>query len=104
MGTRKGYFFGEAETEGATLAFGGDMWGRDVLRKTIKGTQTSLLVGLTAALFAVMLGTLMGAQAGYYGGRVDAFFNWLYSIFTSIPYLLLILAVAAVLNQKGTMR
>ena len=100
---RQGLVGAAADSRSATLVFGGDLWGRDVLQKTIKGTQTSLLVGLAAALFAVMLGTLMGAPAGYYGGRVDAFFNWLYSIFTSIPYLLLILAVAAVLNQKGTM-
>lgn len=84
------------------LPFGGDKWGRDVLQKTIKGTQTSVLVGLSAALLAAFIGTLFGAQAGYHGGRTDAFFNWIYSVFTSIPYLLLILAIAAVLNQKGT--
>jgi ABC-type dipeptide/oligopeptide/nickel transport system permease subunit len=84
------------------LPLGGDKWGRDVLKKTIRGTQTSVLVGLSAALVAAFIGTLFGAQAGYYGGKTDAFFNWLYSVFTSIPYLLLILAIAAVLNQKGT--
>ena len=99
---RKGLTGAAPEARSATLAFGGDLWGRDVLQKAIKGTETSLLVGLAAALFAVVLGTLLGAQAGYYGGRVDDCLNWLYSIFTSIPYLLLVLAVAAVLNQKGT--
>jgi peptide/nickel transport system permease protein len=84
-----------------TLPLGADKWGRDVLAKTIKGTETSLLVGLASALLATLLGTAFGAQAGYFGGRVDDFFNWLYSVFTSIPYLLLILAIAAVLNQKG---
>jgi peptide/nickel transport system permease protein len=86
----------------ATLPLGGDKWGRDVLQKTLKGMQTSVLVGLAAAFLAAFIGTLFGAQAGYFGGRTDAFFNWLYSVFTSIPYLLLILAIAAVLNQKGT--
>jgi peptide/nickel transport system permease protein len=86
----------------ATLPFGGDKWGRDVLLKTIKGTQTSLLVGLASALLATLLGTLFGAAAGFIGGRTDAVFNWLYSVLTSIPYLLLILAIAAVLDQKGT--
>jgi peptide/nickel transport system permease protein len=85
-----------------SLPLGGDKWGRDVLQKTIKGTQTSVLVGISAALLAALIGTVFGAQAGYFGGRTDAFFNWLYSVFTSIPYLLLILAIAAVLNQKGT--
>ena len=90
------------EPRAARLPLGGDKWGRDVLQKTIKGTQTSVLVGLSAALLAALIGTVFGAQAGYFGGRTDAFFNWLYSVFTSIPYLLLILAIAAVLNQKGT--
>jgi ABC-type dipeptide/oligopeptide/nickel transport system permease subunit len=94
-----------ASTEQAketTLAFGADKWGRDVLKKAIKGTETSLLVGFAAAALATLLGTLFGAFAGYYGRWVDDFFNWLYSVFTSIPYLLLVLAVAAVLGQKGT--
>ena len=90
------------EPRAATLPFGGDKWGRDVLKKTIKGTQTSLLVGLAAAFLAAFIGTVFGAQAGYFGGRIDAFFNWLYSVFTSIPYLLLVLSIAAVLSHKGT--
>jgi len=92
-----------AETGKApTLVFGGDRWGRDVLKKAIKGTETSMFVGLAAAALAAFLATVFGALAGYYGGWIDDFFNWFYSVFTSIPYLLLILAIAAVLNQKGT--
>ena len=89
------------EVREQTLLFGGDKWGRDVLKKAIKGTETSLVVGLAAATLAAFIGTLFGALAGYYGGWLDDFFNWLYSVFTSIPYLLLVLAIAAVLNQKG---
>lgn len=86
----------------ATLLFGGDKWGRDVLAKTIKGTETSIAVGLLAALIATLIGSLLGALAGYFGGWVDDVLNWFYSIFTSIPYLLLILAVAAVVPRgKG---
>lgn len=91
-----------AETRAPTLIFGGDKWGRDVLAKAIKGTETSLFVGLSAAALAALLGTLFGALAGYFGRWIDDFFNWFYSVFTSIPYLLLILSIAAVLNQKGT--
>jgi peptide/nickel transport system permease protein len=90
-----------AEARAATLPFGGDKWGRDVLKKTIKGSETSILVGILSAVLATFLGTLFGALAGYYGKWVDDFFNWFYSVFSSIPYLLLILAVAAVLKQKG---
>jgi peptide/nickel transport system permease protein len=92
-----------AEAAAPTLVFGGDRWGRDVLKKTIKGTETSMFVGLVAAFLAAFLATVFGALAGYYGGWIDDFFNWFYSVLTSIPYLLLILAIAAVLNQKGTL-
>jgi peptide/nickel transport system permease protein len=89
------------EARSATLPFGGDKWGRDVVAKTIKGSETSIFVGIASALLATALGTLFGAIAGYYGRWVDDAFNWFYSVFNSIPYLLLILAVAAVLQQKG---
>ncbi len=87
----------------ASLPFGADKWGHDVLKKTIKGGETSIVVGLVAALLAVTLGTLLGALAGYWGGVVDALLNGLYNIFTAIPSVLLILAVAAVLQQKGVL-
>jgi len=85
----------------ATLPFGADKWGHDVVRKTIKGGQTSIVVGLVAAFVAVALGTLFGALSGFYGGRVDDFFNWFYSVFTAIPSILMILTVAAVLQTRG---
>lgn len=84
-----------------TLPFGADKWGQDVLLKTIKGAETSIIVGVISALVAVVIGTILGAIAGYFGGWVDDVLNWFYNIFTSIPYLLLVLAIAAVLQQKG---
>ncbi|KRH78498.1 oligopeptide transport system permease protein OppC [Ferrovum sp. JA12] len=83
------------------LFFGADKWGRSVALKTIKGSETSILVGLIAALVATFIGTLLGALAGYFGGWVDDLLNWFYNVFTAIPYLLLIFAIAAVLHQKG---
>jgi peptide/nickel transport system permease protein len=85
------------------LPMGSDKWGRDVLSKTIKGAETSILVGLAAALMATVLGSVLGAVSGWYGGIVDDLSNWLYNVFHSIPGILLILAIAAVLNTKGTM-
>jgi len=86
-----------------TLPFGADKWGHDVVRKTVKGGQTSIVVGLVAAFVAVALGTLFGALSGFYGGRVDDFFNWFYSVFTAIPAILMILTVAAVLQTRGVL-
>jgi peptide/nickel transport system permease protein len=91
------------EERRATLPFGADKWGRDVIAKTIKGSETSIFVGIAAALVATLIGTVLGAVAGYYGRWVDDALNWFYSVFSSIPYLLLIFAVAAVLQHKGTL-
>ncbi len=82
-----------------SLPFGGDKWGRDVLAKAVKGSEVSIFVGLTAALFATLIGTFLGAMAGYWGGKVNDFLEWFYNIFTSIPYILLILAFAAVFKR-----
>jgi len=91
------------EQRRTTLPFGADKWGRDVVAKTIKGSETSIFVGIAAAIVATFIGTVLGAVAGYYGRWVDDALNWFYAVFSSIPYLLLILAVAAVLQHKGTM-
>ncbi|QJR11661.1 hypothetical protein DSM104443_02740 [Usitatibacter rugosus] len=82
-----------------TLPFGGDKWGRDVLLKAIKGSEVSIFVGLVAAVLATIIGTFLGAMAGYWGGKVNDFLEWFYNIFTSIPYILLILAFAAVFKK-----
>lgn len=82
-----------------TLPFGGDRLGRDVLDKAIKGTQVSVAVGVLAALLATVLGTVLGAVSGFFGGKVGDFLEWLYTVFTSIPDILLIFTLAAVLNR-----
>jgi peptide/nickel transport system permease protein len=84
-----------------TLPFGGDKWGRDVLKKVVKGSEVSIFVGLAAALLATFIGTVLGAMAGYWGGKVNDILEWFYNIFTSIPYILLILAFAAVATSTG---
>jgi oligopeptide transport system permease protein len=82
-----------------TLPLGGDRLGRDVLAKTIKGAQVSILVGICAALLATVVGTLLGALAGYFGGVVDDALEWLSNVFASVPYILLIFALAAVFKS-----
>jgi peptide/nickel transport system permease protein len=86
-----------------TLPFGADKWGHDIIKKTIKGSETSIIVGLVAAFLATLLGTVFGALSGYFGKTVDDIFNWFYSIFTAVPNMLLIMAVAAVLQHKGVL-
>ena len=82
-----------------TLPFGGDRLGRDVLAKAIKGAEISILVGLSAAALATLIGTFLGALAGFFGGRVDDLLEWVYNVFTAIPGILLIFAFAAVFGR-----
>lgn len=92
--------FQTSETpKSATLPLGGDRLGRDVLSKAIKGAQVSIAVGLIAALFATVIGTVLGAVGGYFGGKVGDFLEWVYNVFTAIPYILLIFSLAAVLKS-----
>jgi peptide/nickel transport system permease protein len=82
-----------------TLALGADRLGRDVLSKTLKATQTSVFVGLLAALVATAIGTLLGALAGFFGRWVNDSLEWLYSVFTAIPDILLILTFAVIFGR-----
>lgn len=88
-----------ATVKADTLPMGADLRGRDVLQKVLKGTSTSLLVGLLGALAAILIGTVLGGFGGYFGRRVDDLLMWFYSVFTSVPDMLLLLAFSAVLHR-----
>jgi len=80
--------------------FGTDIHGQSVLRKTLYGTKISITVALLASLISLAIGVPLGAIAGYFRGFVDEIIVWLYSTLSSIPYILLILAFAFVLENK----
>jgi len=86
----------------ATLPFGADRLGRDVLAKALKGAQVSILVGVSAAVVATLLGTVLGALAGFFGGPMGDVLEWVYNVFTAIPGILLIFAFAAVFPRGVT--
>jgi oligopeptide transport system permease protein len=83
----------------ATLAFGADRLGRDVLDKAIQGSRVSIEVGVLGAVLAAFIGTVLGAFSGFFGARVGDALEWLYNVFTSIPSILLIFAFAAVTGR-----
>ncbi|MDF0606509.1 ABC transporter permease [Neisseriaceae bacterium TC5R-5] len=83
----------------ASLPFGADQRGRDILAKVVKGTATSLLVGCLGALLSILIGSALGALAGYWGRWIDDGLMWFYSVFTSVPDMLLLLAFAAVAGR-----
>ncbi len=78
---------------------GCDALGRDVLARLVQGTRIAYRVGLITSFIAIPIGLILGALAGYFGGRVDDVVVWLYSTFASIPGLLFVLAVALLVGR-----
>jgi peptide/nickel transport system permease protein len=74
--------------------FGTDTVGRDILARTIYGGQISILIGLTAATVEVMVGILIGALAGYYGGWLDSLLMRLTEAMLNIPQIFLLIVMA----------
>jgi len=72
---------------------GTDWGGKSVLVKTLLAAKVSLTVGLMANVIAVPLGMILGAVAGYYGGRIDSVIVWLFSTLASIPGIVLLIAL-----------
>src|SRR5689334_191305 len=74
--------------------FGTDSIGRDILARTIYGGQISLFIGFVAVLIETILGILVGALAGYYGGVVDAILMRVTEALLIIPTIFLLLVMA----------
>ena len=75
---------------------GTDELGRDVLVRLLYGGRISLAVGLTAAVVSAILGTAVGLAAGYYGGRLDALLMRFTDGVIALPFLPLLIVLAAV--------
>jgi peptide/nickel transport system permease protein len=74
---------------------GTDDLGRDVLARMIHGARVSLTVGLMATAMALLVGSFLGAIAGYYGGVADWFVSRLIEVVLCFPLLFLALAIVA---------
>lgn len=85
------------EPPSAAHLLGTDSKGRDVLSRIIYGTRISLSVGMIAAFSSLLIGTLLGMTAGYFGGRVDAVLSQAFDVFLAFPSLLLAIGIGAVM-------
>ena len=90
-----------ADPSGAHL-FGTDELGRDVLSRLMHGAQVTLLVGVASMLAALVLGTLIGAVAGFYGGWLDTALMRLTDAMLAVPAFFLILVVVTVVGSSVT--
>jgi peptide/nickel transport system permease protein len=91
---------GWTSPDGRVSLLGTDHLGRDILSRLIFGARISLVIGVSAVALAGTLGTLLGLVAGYQGGRVDDFVMRLTDTMLAMPFILLALAVIAVLGPS----
>ncbi|MBI5039456.1 MAG: ABC transporter permease [Nitrospirae bacterium] len=88
------------EPPGSTHPLGTDDLGRDILSRMIWGARISLAVGFVAVGISTMVGILLGAVSGYYGGWIDRILMRFVDIMLSIPTFFLLLAVIAFLEPS----
>ncbi|MGG1675483.1 oligopeptide ABC transporter permease [Neobacillus sp. NRS-1170] len=79
---------------------GTDQVGRDIFTRLIYASRVSMIVGLGAVLIYSIIGTIVGAVSGYFGGWVDIVLMRLTDVFMSFPSLMLILVVVSILGPN----
>lgn len=78
--------------------FGTDHLGRDILSRVIWAASIDLQIAIFCTLFPVIFGTIFGAFIGYHGGILDTLFGRLVDLVVTVPFLILVIAIVAVLG------
>jgi peptide/nickel transport system permease protein len=88
------------EPPGTSHRLGTDDLGRDVFARLVHGARVSLTVGLLATAIALIVGSLLGAIAGYYGGVADWLISRLIEVVLCFPFLFIVLGIVALFRPS----
>ncbi|MGI2034568.1 ABC transporter permease [Rhizobium panacihumi] len=90
---------GSESMSGMTYMLGTDTQGRDLFSAILYGLRTSILVGLSSAAIALVIGASIGLTSAYVGGRTDSILMRIVDIQLSFPAILIALIFLAILGQ-----
>ncbi len=102
MGPQDTDYTARLASPGPEHLFGTDNLGRDIFSRVVFGAQIDLQVGILSVLLPFCIGVALGCLSGYYGGRVDSLVMRVTDVIQAFPFLILIIAIVAVLGTGLT--
>lgn len=81
--------------------FGTDELGRDIFSRVWQAGRVSIIIGIFGALISTVVGSIYGAIAAYFGGRIDTIMMRIVEILLSIPYLIVVILISIITEERN---